>query len=276
MESGLHDIVLTACRQLMRPVIRILIRSGVVYRQFTELCKELYVEIATADHGLRGRPTNVSRVALLTGLDRKEIKRIRDGSAGRERDEGQNRRRQDRVSRVLSGWYQDPRFSTGGNPLELALHAADGPSFDELLQRYGGDVPGSAILKELLRSGAVERRGDSRVRAIKRYYMPVQTDVEALRRAGSVLSDLGDTVVHNLYRPARQPSRFEGRATNPTIDPAALDDFRRFAEARGQEFLEQVDDWLTAHEGSAGTGSEPLRIGTGVYWIEGPAREGEQ
>jgi hypothetical protein len=102
----------------MRPVIRILIKNGLVYRQFAELCKELYVEIATAEYGLRDRPTNVSRVALLTGLDRKQIKSIQDAQSGQDHGPGPQKSL-DRISRLLSGWHQDPEFSVEGKPQDL-------------------------------------------------------------------------------------------------------------------------------------------------------------
>lgn len=271
MQPDFQDIVVNAFRQLMRPVIRILIKNGMVYRQFAELCKELYVEIAAAEYGLRGRPTNVSRVALLTGLDRKHIKRIQDARSSE--DHGSSPQKStDRISRLLSGWHQDPEFSVDGVPRDLPLIAPLGPCFAGLVQRYGGDVPGTAILKELLRSGAVEElSGSGHVRALKRYYMPAQTDAAALQRAGAVLADIGNTVVHNLYRPERQPSRFEGRTTNTSVAPAAVNEFRGFVEERGQEFLEAVDQWLTVHEVNDADEKNGVRLGLGLYWIEDPA-----
>jgi hypothetical protein len=242
-----------------------------MHRQFAELCKQIYVEVASADYGLRGRPTNTSRVALLTGLDRKEIKRLRDLLHANREATPPNR--QDRITRVLSGWFQDPEFSHQGEPLELAIED-DGPSFTLLVQRYGGDVPASALLRELRRLGAVEDTGSGRLRALKRYYMPMQSDPEALQRTGSVLQDLGTTAVYNLYRPDGSPSRFEGRATNSTVDPRAVAEFRIFVETEAQHFLERVDAWLSAHEGGNVSEDELIRLGLGVYWIEGQDQPG--
>ena len=83
-----------------------MIKHGVMHREFVELTKEIYVEIASSDYGLRGRPTNAARMALLTGLDRKEVRRIRkkldQGAAAPE-----PAHQQDRIARVLAGWHQD-------------------------------------------------------------------------------------------------------------------------------------------------------------------------
>lgn len=272
MSDRLQQVLIDACRRLLRPIVRIALRHGVMYRDFAELCKEVYVEVAGTEFGLRGRPTNTSRVALLTGLDRKEVKRIRDALPDLAA-EAPHRRRQDRISRVLSGWFQDPEFSVDGVPVQLPLEADGAPSFTLLVQRYGGDVAASVLLKELRRLGAVSEDAGS-LRPLTRYYMPAHTDLDALRRAGDVIEDLGRTVAHNLLLPAGAPSRFEGRATNISMPAAALPDFRRFIETNGQEFLERVDAWLTEHEAPPDRDVDRCRLGIGVYWIQDADRQG--
>jgi hypothetical protein len=97
--------------------------------------------------------------------------------------------------------------------------------------------------------------------------MPATTDAAAMQRAGSVLEDLGNTVVHNLSAAQKAP-RFEGRATNPLVATSAAREFHAFLEQRGQRFLEEVDAWLSAHEAAPGNEEETTRVGVGVYLIQ--------
>lgn len=273
MRNPLKDHVLVACRRLMRPIVLILIRNGVMHREFSELCKSVYVEMASRDFGLQGRPTNVSRMALLTGLDRKEIKRVKDAM---KEAKPVARRNQDRLSRVLSGWYQDPDFATAkGKPRKLKPEGK-GATFATLCRRYGGDVPAVTLLRELKRVGAVAETSSGQVAARHRYYMPFPSDPYALQRAGRLLEDLGTTIHHNLYRDKGSPSRFEGHATNKRIPSGHIAAFRGFVEKEGQKFLEVIDLWLSQHESAAdaGTSSDHVRLGLGVYWIE-EALQGE-
>jgi hypothetical protein len=249
-------------------VVRLLLRAGVMHRDAADILKELYVEVAGDDFGLQGRPTNVSRTALLTGLDRKEVRRIRDTLAAPTPRE--NFGRQDRLSRVLSAWYLDPQFSDAGVPRRLPMSAAQGPSFTLLAERYGGDIPVTALLKELKRVAAVAG-ADDELEVRKRYYMPTSSDADAVLRAGSVMADLGTTVVHNLSPTRKAPPRFEGRATNRFIPQTAIVAFRDFLEQRGQGFLEDIDAWLSAHEVPESDGQETTRLGAGLYWIEDSA-----
>ena len=72
------DQILDACRHFMRPIIRFLLRNRISWRAFSELSKEVYVEVAREDFGIQGRPTNNARVAMMTGIGRREVARIRD------------------------------------------------------------------------------------------------------------------------------------------------------------------------------------------------------
>lgn len=257
---------------MLRPIVRILLRNGVIWKEFAELAKSVYVEMAGKDYGIAGRQTNASRVSILTGLTRREVKKQRDliaaGGAGPDR--------MSNITRLLSGWYQDPDYlDDDGQPASLARDG-DGVSFESLHRAYGGDIPAVAMLKELVKVGVVAEQGDGRLRPLSRYYMPDPQDPEAMLRAGSVLNDIGNTVASNLAREQSGESRFEGRATESSIPARHAAAFGEFVESEGQSFLERVDAWLTHHQADekANDGdskddnkTEGGRIGVGVYMI---------
>jgi hypothetical protein len=58
------------------------------------------------------------------------------------------------------------------------------------------------------------------------------------------------------------------------VDPRAVAEFRIFVETEAQHFLERVDAWLSAHEGGNVSEDELIRLGLGVYWIEGQDQPG--
>lgn len=271
MTTILQDHVFAALRKILSPIIKILLRNGVSYKDFCSFSKNLFVAVAAAEFGLRGRPTNVSRIALLTGLDRKEVKRLKDllpqGLPTDTLPPSQHR-----ITRLLSAWHVDQEFLTeSGLPNILPMDGAEG-SFTSLVKRYGGDVPLPAVLKELLRSGAVKALAQSHFKVMQRYYFPAPTDPEAILRAGSVISELAETLVHNLYECPdndQKTPRFERRASNHLVDPKHQKAFKAFVDKEGQAFLERVDDWLSAHEVTThSTPTEtPLYLGVGVYSI---------
>ena len=271
MVDILRTSALAACRAALRPLVRMLLAHGVMHKEFVALSKEIYVEVARERYGIRGRPTNTARVALLTGLDRKEVARVKKTIEARSDSEQEPARRQDRIARVLSGWFQDSDYlDADGMPLTLPL-AGPVPSYESLVARYGGDVPPVTILRELQRTNAV-RVDDAGVAALRRNYRLDTADPDSVSRAGSVLADIGGTVMHNLYRDADEPSRFEARATNAQIPRSELPAYREMLTREGQVFLEKVDAWLTHHEIDSGTAEREAataaRLGVGVYWIQ--------
>lgn len=265
MANPSEQPILRACRRWLRPVARWLLGAGVTWKEFADLSREVFVDTATEEFGLRGRPTNVSRVALLTGLARRDVRRIRAESEARAVDDIEEPL--NHATRVLSGWHLDADYlEQDGRPRVLPANGP-APSFESLLRRYAGDIPTTALVKELVRSGSIEKLPGGQYRVLRRYYMPRPLDGRAVERSGSVLADLAATLEHNLSRGAREPSRFEGRAQNRHIDPRHLPAFRAFVEREAQGFLERVDDWLSTHEIQASDGAPAQRLGVGVYAI---------
>jgi hypothetical protein len=260
METDQRQALLESCRTLLRPVVSLLLRGGLTWREFAELARDVFVEVASDEYGIRGRKTNVSRVAILTGIGRREVARLR-----RRRPTVPAENRTSDATRVLSGWYQDAAFRSGARP--KALHASGGAaSFAALARRYAPDVPPSAMLKELRRVGAVEPLADGRVRPVQRYYMPGRFDSQWILNAGSLFGDLGTTINYNLAAERGANSRFIGRATDQAVDPAAVPALREFLEQEGQGLLERVDDWLARHR--VGRGLRRIRLGVGLFSIQ--------
>ncbi len=272
--SGMdRSAVVQTCRVLLRPIASLLLKCGMTWREFADVSKSVFVAVASQDYGLNGRPTNVSRVSILTGVSRKEIARVR---AVLEQEGTPLPNKTTDATRLLSGWHQDPDFiMPSGAP--RVLPADGGASFATLWQRYGGDVPVTSMRKELERAGAITTLPDGTLRVERRYFMPRSFDPQWILNAGSMLADLGTGITHNLDVAAKPVSagteapgrRFIGRATSDSIDVEARPEFEAFVEQRGQEFLEAVDQWLTEHEARPVTGGarKRTRLGLGMFVI---------
>ena len=82
MGSPIQQKILDALLMALRPLARALLRVGVGYREFADIAKTAFVHVAAEEYGLRGRETNSSRIAVMTGITRKEIRAIRDRGLG--------------------------------------------------------------------------------------------------------------------------------------------------------------------------------------------------
>lgn len=258
---------LAALGVVLEPVIRLMLKGGVTWKEFSELSKLKFVDVATAEFGIRGRPTNDSRVAILTGLDRRDVRRLRRAA---EADEPAAQGYISKPSQVLAAWHHEREFQDAqGAPLPLPLEGdGDGPTLTELVRRIAPALPVTAMIKELKNAGALEELPDGRFRPLARTYVPQPLAAERLRLWSSVLADMSNTIEHNFEAATGMPRRFERRAINLRVDRRALPEFQRLLEQEGQAFLEKLDDWLTAHEAASDTDDDAIRLGVGLYHIE--------
>ena len=170
MQNTSNNVVLSALFAALRPIARLLMKAGVGYREFAEVAKCAFVDVSTSDFGLRGRPTNISRVAVMTGLTRKEVKRLRDKiSAGTEVEST----KVIPLSEIIHQWHTDPDYvDERGKPLELQFDGGE-LSFAGLVKKYGGDIPPGAMRTELKRVKAIDENPDGALKVLRRRFKPV-------------------------------------------------------------------------------------------------------
>ena len=271
MSDTLNQALKNACRALLRPLALVLLRGGITWKEFAEISKSVFVSVATEEFGIRGRPTNVSRTSILTGISRKEVKRQRELLDAA--SEPASSKTTD-ATRLLSGWHQDPAYTDKeGKPLALK---PDGPapSFSSLFAAYGGDTPEQTLIRELKSAGSIDEDQDGNLVALKRYHMPKAMDEGNVRFFGTNLFDHGTTLSNNLAADGR-PKWLEGFAVDSNVDARHVAAFREFIDERGQQLLEEIDDWLAEHRIDPGDAkASTVRLGLGVYGIEGPLPKG--
>ncbi len=281
MNDKLLQVIVNSIGALIKPIIRLALRNGITFRQFSELCKRLYVEVAASDYGVSGRETNVSRIALMTGINRKDIKRLKDEL--HRGDDWSDQYAPDRISRILSAWHTHPAYVSGnGQPIDLPLEGE--ASFSELVNSHGGDIAIITLLREFKRSGVIEELASGKLRVLKRHFVPNpfpsaefvpdSIDPKPILHASSILDDHITTIFHNLYRTeASLPSRFERRVTNYQVDENAVEKFHQYISIKGQAMLEDIDDWLNAHRVDENKqNAKAVRLGFGTYWIQNERR----
>jgi hypothetical protein len=268
MKNTVRDILHGAVIRLLKPLARILLRHNVSYLAFSDLAKRVFVEVAEDAFPLQGRKQSVSRIAMLTGLSRKEVLRVKRLPQPSDDDAVTQ---QERSTRVISGWTRDPRFlDAEGEPLPLHFDGGEA-SFSDLVRRYSGDIPPRAVLDELLRVGMAERLEDGRIRLVVRGYVPQTGSAEKLSIMGVEASDLLNTIDHNIHNEG-EPPYFQRKVCYYNFPSRYLPELRELTSRRSQEFLEEMNRWMAEHD-EAGRGEEGRRTGLSIYFFEGPAEE---
>jgi hypothetical protein len=263
MALTVKDHLRHALSTMLKPLVRLLISQGVTHAEFADTAKEIYVEIALKHFEAEGK-VNKSRVAILTGLTRKEVKNVID----RTLESGQRDRTYSRPERVLTGWYSDPNY-TGpyGIPLELPYETGDSdePSFVGLVRTYSGDMAPRQMLKELIRSGSVIEL-ENRYKAVRRNYEPAALSPELIYRLGDIGFRVFSTAAKNIEK-QREGSGYFDRVVyaDEGCTQNVIDDFDKYIKVRGQELLEELDVWFSSHANNNKKGKK--RKGTGLYMV---------
>lgn len=272
MSENFKSTLLSAFKPLMRPLVRILVRNGVSFGEFSELLKTVFVDAAQDVLQLPDSRQSVGRLAITTGLTRLEVSRLLTQS---EADAEALAGRLSRVGRLLTGWHQDSDF-TGpyGLPYEVPFDAPPGRrSFCELVRRYTSDVPAADMLDELKRIDAILELGNGYYRVLARFYIPAAADPAKFHAMSVAFTDLAKTLDQNL-RPDEDHKLFERRVWAPNgISPGDALDFDAYVKDRGQQFLETLDDWLMGRETEAiKSDVQPrVKVGVAVYMFVRPA-----
>ena len=268
----LREQLTKAYRRLLSPLIRILVRNGVTATETCELVRQVFVDAATSkEFQLPGRRLSDTRVAILTGLSRKEVHRLRHEDSTIKAGTNLSR-----VGRVIAGWNQDPDF-TGpyGLPLPVPFEDephVDAPSFSELVRRHSGDMAPRAMLDELLRTGLAEMDDDGFIRNTGRTYIPSKLDPAAVERLGRVVGRIADTLDFNNQIDDSTTGRLERHVeTDVGLTEEQYKQFNIYLRQKCQQLLETLDNWLAMQEGRIGgrrherLPKKKLITGVGIY-----------
>jgi len=248
-----------------------MLRSGIGYRQFAELAKLAFVQEASGEKGSRGRQTNLSRVAIRTGISRKEVARLQsqiEGHSGASSTARGVDFHSVHAARVLQLWHSDPRFiDSDGSPKKLPF-ADDGIDFSSIVKAAGGDVPPGAVRAEMLSANAVVELDDGTLKPTKRYFVPADVGEELLvgftHMVIPVLEGLARNTDYRCTDPFIQRLVYSDR-----LAPRVVPLFRKQARERVSDFVQSVDDWLSSNEIPDSQVHSPCRYGVGVFYYEG-------
>lgn len=266
MKDSFHQALSAAAVKVLRPLVRVLLRHGMAYGTFAELARKAYVDEGFVQVAASGKRPTVSSVSAITGLTRKETKRLKEQSVV---DDGTSSQRYSRAIRVISGWTSDPRFLEDGEPAVLPMEG-DERSFSALVKAFSGDIPPAAMLSVLESSGTVKVQ-EQRVQLLGRAYIPYATPLEKLNILGSDVAELIDTIGHNLDA-QDGATFFQRKVSNVLLHPDEVAGFRELSTRKSQLLLEEYHRWLSDHEidPEAEPSLEPRYVAVGIYYSEYP------
>ena len=223
----------------------------------------MFVEVAQDSFRLDDKPLTDSRIALLTGVHRKDIRTIRA-----EEDDGasQTRRKSALLATVIGQWMSHPDFlDASGTPVALPRSDDAGVSFETLVRSVSKDVRPRTVLDELNRAGLIDTGPDGTLRlraeAVVGTATPADKEVFFAANVGDHLAAAAENLLSDT------PPYFERSVFYNQMTPEAVDTIETAARAQSQALLEDLNRQSSdLHRRDKGTSAPRQRYRLGIYF----------
>ena len=254
--------------RVLVPLVRVLVRHHVSFNTFSDIAKQAYVRVTTDEFGLSGRPASKSRVALLTGINRRDVSRIQADA-----DAADSLEMFGPAFRLVSRWIRGDNYQDEhGDPRAIPLEGP-APSFAALVADCCPDVPATAVLRELLHSG-VCMQTDAATPLLELQqvgYVPREDVAAKLDLLGTDVAALLSTISHNISEP--DAPLFQRKVSFPQLSPAGIQALLRVASSDGQDLLRRLDKQLAPLQSDDASGRF---AGLGIYaFVEDADTDGD-
>lgn len=257
--------LLGVIRTVLRPLVHLLLRYQVTFPVLAPLLKQLYVEVAEQDFPLNGKKQTESRLSLLTGIHRKDVKRLRN-----ETNDTENAPASVSLGgQMVAFWLATPGYHINGRPIALPRQASsEGDiSFESLVETVGHqDIRPRAVLDEWLRLGIVKTSSDDKIELCDEAFIPRAGEDEKLFYFGRNLADHISTASHNLLPDndlVDNEPRLERSVYYSQLSRQAVDELHDFYRQESMLLLKKVNQKARALKHS-----DPgdYRMNAGVYY----------
>lgn len=242
-----------------------MVSAGATYPVVSELLKGLYVEVADRDFRLDDKNHTDSRVSLLTGVHRKDVRRLRD-SRLTSIETGSTTT--SFGAQLVATWLADPRFldKTGQpRPLARMQTSAHEPSFDDLVAGRTTDIRPRVVLDEWLRLGIVHIDDQERIQLNNEAFVPSKGVDEMLHFFAHNLHDHAAAATANIF--GGTAPQLERSVYYDGLTAASIDQLHGRARQLGTKLLKELNQSAMALEAKDATSPEPLqRFTCGIYF----------
>ncbi len=233
--------LIKALKKILRPLINFLIYKGITYPAFNEIIKELFVDIAETEFKLEAKQQTDSRINLLTGIHRKDVKRLRNQQISGELTTPSL------SALLISRWLGDLTYCEdqgGPSALPRLIKQGGDKSFEGLVRSVNKDIRSRAILDEWLNMKVVYIDKNNLVCLNRSAFIPQQDDQEKTWFFGENCHDHLAAALDNLKNEA--PAFFERAVYYDQLSIESVEELTALSEKLGMETLLKINSHALA------------------------------
>jgi hypothetical protein len=277
--------LLATTQRTLWPLVKLLLHRGISYPLLAEALKSVFVGVAESEFPLEGKAETDSRISLLTGIHRRDIKRLRV-----------ERRKQRALAiapapaqarlpvatqtslsaRVIAVWTGLPSYlDERGGPLPLPRLARKGgeQSFESLVQSLSKDTRPRALLDEWLRRGIVTIDEQDRVHLNLEMLATARDLDQRAFYLGQNIHDHVAAIAEDLT--GEQPAFLEHCVSHSRLSEESVAELAELARQESLRALQVVHRRALELEARDAENPEArARISLGVYFYAAQGRGG--
>lgn len=205
-------IMINLLDPLFAAFARLTVARGILFPDLIERLKLHYID--AAKDMTDGKITD-SRLSVLTGLQRRDIVRLREISP-----KGQ---KPNHLSRLVALWQTEPMYSSSGKPNDLPKNGPE-PSFEALARIVRRDVHPRTMLDTLVATGTVAVNEDQTVRLAQTSYQPLSGSEDQLAYLAQNLGDHLNAATDNVL--GHTPPHFERAVHYTKLTPEQVKELK--------------------------------------------------
>jgi hypothetical protein len=261
--AAIPEMLVAALQRIFRPLVRLLISRSIPFPFAANLLRGVYIDVAVREFPVVGRPQTDSRITLLTGVHRKDVKRLR----GERHTALRAPRAASLGSQLIARWTTLPEYldpNGAAQPLPRLPGADGGASFESLVRSLNTDIRPRVVLDEWLRLGIAHLDDQDRVCLNVRAFIPPEGSDEMAYYFGRNLHDHAAAAVHNVL--GRPEPFLERSVSYNNLSAPAVAELTEIAKSRGMEILQELNARaLRMQQRDSGQAGASYRINFGVY-----------
>ncbi len=267
-----------AVATVLKPLARLMIDHGLQLPSMLELLKKALVDEAANAFGLVDKGSSDTRIALLTGVHRKDVKRLRETPAA----QAGGTPMASVATSVVARWISEPRFLNADQSARTLARTPrrripGEPDFTSLVAEVSSDVGARAVLDELERLGVVELREDGYVVLKANAFVPHEGLSESFHFLAANVSDHLAAAAHNLKPDRSGPPKLEQSAFSQGLSAEQAAQLQLLARRLWSDALRQFLQMATvAEQRSEAVDGPRYKVRFGVYFndtaqiVQGP------
>jgi hypothetical protein len=259
MSTGPKDPFEAALADLLIPLAQAMVARGVTIGTATEALKKALVAAAV---DASDPPPNDSRVSALTGLHRKDVKRLRA-----EETQVPEKRSCSAAALVISYWATAPEYQDKSNqPRDLPRKSnAEQPGFDELVKQTRIDMAPGTVLQTLLDQKLVVKQENGTYRLLTQAFVPTAGSAEQVAAYRATLSAHLAAATHNLLADDDAPRHFDRAVRYSHLTAESVEELRDISAEKAQVLLQDINAKARQLQDRDQDGNQNGRFVVGAY-----------